>query len=70
MIGGVANMGKEKLKVKLVGTDGNAFAILKRVSVALKNSGRKDEAKKYLEEAMASDYDNLLQVTMKYVDVE
>lgn len=60
----------EKPTVKLVGEDGNAFAILGKVKKALEQAGLKEEAKKYLEEAMAGDYDHLLQTTIKYVNVE
>jgi hypothetical protein len=59
-----------KPRVKLIGEDGNAFAILGKVSKALRKAGLNDEAKKYLDEATKGDYDNLLMVTMKYVDVE
>lgn len=54
-----------KPKVKLIGEDGNAFYILGKVSKALP----KEEAIKYRKEAMSGDYDNLLAVTMKYVEV-
>ena len=60
----------EKPKVTLIGEDGNAFAILGKVKKALQKAGLKEEAKKYMEEAMSGDYDNLLRVTMEYVDVE
>ena len=59
-----------KPKVKLVGEDGNAFAILARVKQALIEKGLHEEAKRYMEEATSGDYDHLLQVTMKFVDVE
>jgi transposase len=56
--------------VKLVGEDGNAFAILGRVSVALKKAGHKDIAEEYLKEATKGDYNDLLATTMRYVNVE
>lgn len=56
--------------VKLVGEDGNAYAILGRVSKALKKAGLIEEAKMYWKEATSGDYDHLLMVTTKYVDVE
>jgi hypothetical protein len=60
-----------KPTVQLMGTDGNAFAILGKVSRELKRFGFDDEyIQKYKKEAMSGDYDNLLQVTMKYVEVE
>jgi hypothetical protein len=55
--------------VKLVGTDGNAFAILGKVNKALKAAGLKNEASAFMTEAMSGDYDHLLQTAMKYVDV-
>ena len=56
--------------VKLIGKDGNAFAIMGAVTKALKKAGFPDEAKAYTKEATAGDYDNLLRVTMEYVEVE
>jgi len=61
---------KEKPVVKLIDTDGNAFAIMGRVKDALRQAGAdKEYVDKYLKEAMAGNYDNLLCVTMDYVDV-
>lgn len=63
-------MPKYDVKVKLVGRDGNAFAILGAVDKALRLSGvGKDERSKYMSEATAGDYDNLLRVTMNWVNV-
>ncbi|HOW73291.1 MAG TPA: hypothetical protein PKY77_22050 [Phycisphaerae bacterium] len=60
-----------KVKCKLVGEDGNAFAIIGRVSKALKRAGMKDQAKEYVEKAMASpSYDALLALTLEYVEDE
>lgn len=61
-------MTHKKVTVKLVGEDGNAFAILGRVSKALKQSGQPEAAAEYMEKATAGDYDHLLRVTMEYVD--
>ena len=56
--------------VKLVGEDGNAFAILGRVAVALKRAGADEEyTEKFYEEATDGDYDHLLRTAMKYVEV-
>jgi hypothetical protein len=61
----------KKPTVKLVGEDGNAFLILGKVQKALKKSGYdKKYIDGYLNEAMSGGYDNLIQVTMKYVNVE
>jgi len=60
----------EKPTVKLIGEDGNAFNILGKVVKALKNAGYStDEVKQYQTEAMSGDYDNLLRVTMEWVEI-
>ena len=62
---------KKKPVVLLVNEDGNAFAIMGRVSAALRKAGAdKEYIKQYQAEAMSGDYDNLLRVTMEYVDVK
>ena len=61
---------KEKPTVKLIDTNGNSFAIMGRVKNALVKAGAdKEYVKKYLDEVMCGDYDNLLCVTMDYVHV-
>jgi len=56
--------------VKLVGEDGNAFAIIGAVSNAMRKAGiDKAERDAYAIEATSGDYDHLLQVTMKWVEV-
>ncbi|OIJ13534.1 hypothetical protein BKP37_09595 [Anaerobacillus alkalilacustris] len=56
---------------KLVGEDGNIFSILGRVSRALKENGKADEAKEVIEQVMLSgSYDEALQIMMEYVEVE
>ena len=61
---------KEKPNVKLIDTNGNAFVIIGRVRKALLKAGAdKEYVFKYQDEAMAGDYDNLLCVTMDYVNV-
>ena len=60
-----------QIRVKLVGEDGNAFAILGKVQKALRKGGvAKVEIDKYLEEATSGDYDHLLTTTMEWVEVE
>lgn len=61
---------KQKPTVKLVGEDGNAFAILGKVKRALVKAGMQEEAKAFMEEATAGDYNHLLACVQKYVDVE
>ena len=63
-------MKKQKLKVKLIGKDGNAFFILGTVRKALLKEGMNQEANEFMEKATSGDYDNLLRVVMEYVDVE
>ena len=59
------------IKVKLVGENGNAFAVLGQVKKALKQAGvSADDVQAFLNEAMSGDYDHLLQVVMQTVDVE
>ena len=61
---------KTKPAVKLIGNDGNAFAIMGSVKKALKQAGAdKEYIDQYFKDAMSGDYDHLLQVSMKYVDV-
>lgn len=59
------------ITVKLVGTDGNAFAILAKMKHALrKHKVSGEDIESFLEEAMSGDYDYLLQTCMKWVNVE
>jgi hypothetical protein len=59
------------IKVKLVGEDGNAFAILGRVHAALRRAGiSKEERDAFNEKATAGDYNNLLRVVMETVNDE
>lgn len=58
------------VEVQLVGTDGNAFAILGKVQRALRQAGVSDEeVQAYYDEATSGDYDNLLAVTCRWVEV-
>jgi hypothetical protein len=63
-------MPKTDVKVKLVGTDGNAFAVLARVVRALRDAGHTELAEQFKREAMGGDYDHLLKTVMDYVEVE
>lgn len=61
----------DNITVQLTGKDGNAFGIIATVQKALKNNGvPAEEISKYRTEAMSADYDNLLSVTMDWVDVQ
>ena len=57
------------VEVQLTGEDGNAFAIMGAVTRALRRAGYSDKIEEYQKEATSGDYDNLLQVTMKWVTV-
>ena len=57
--------------VKLIGQDGNAFSIMGSVKQALKSAGSdKEYIDKYLSEATSGDFDHLIVVSMKYVEVQ
>jgi len=59
------------VKVKLVGEDGNAYAIMGRVRNAMRRAKVDPQIiEEYSKKAMSGDYDNLLRVTMEYVDDE
>jgi len=63
-------MPKYDIEVELVGSDGNAFAIMGKVKDALKRNGvTPEEVNKYMEESMSGDYDNLLNTAMEWVNV-
>jgi hypothetical protein len=58
------------IKVKLVGEDGNAFAILGAVKNAMRRGKASDEdIQAFLAEAMSGDYNHLLQTCMRFVVV-
>jgi hypothetical protein len=58
------------ITVELTGTDGNAFAVMGAVKKALQRAGvSQEEVSKYVAESTAGDYDNLLRVAMRWVDV-
>lgn len=59
------------IEVKLVGEDGNAFAIMGRVMRALENAGvPKEEIDQYYAESTSGDYDNLLATAVRWVSVQ
>ena len=62
---------KTKPTVKLIGEDGNAFAIMGRVRSALRKAGySKEEINNYYEEATSGSYEHLLSVTTEWVNVK
>lgn len=50
--------------------DGNAGAVMGAVTRALKNAGQESKVSEYRAKAMSGDYNNLLQVSMEYVDFD
>lgn len=70
-------MAKYDISVKLIGQYGNAFYIsgkfyiLGKVVKALKEADAHwQDIEEYQKKATSGDYDNLLRVTMEYVNVE
>lgn len=61
----------KKTVVKLIGLDGNVFAIIGLVSLELTKDGKKREAEAFTEEAFrCKSYDEVLQLVMRTVDVK
>ena len=57
------------VEMDLDGPDGNAFAIMAKVSKALRNAGAtKEEISQYTMDSMSGDYDNLLAAADRWVD--
>lgn len=55
---------------KLIGTDGNAFAIVGRVKQALTKAGQKERASEFVTKAFAcGSYDAVLALCMEFVEV-
>jgi hypothetical protein len=56
------------IKVKLIGTDGNAFTILGTAAKALRKAGvEKPEIDAFLHEATSGDYAHLLMTAMRWI---
>lgn len=59
-----------EVEVALVGKDGNAYAILGRVTKALRAAGvDPEQVSEFQREATTSDYDHLLRTCMLWVEV-
>lgn len=63
-------MPKDKPKLRLVGENGNAFAILARARKALKRAGRSSDVEAFTKEATSGSYDHLLVTCMEWFDVD
>lgn len=61
---------KTGVPLKLVGEDGNAFAILGRAKHALRKAGMSAQWEEFSAEATASDYNHLLATCMEWFDVD
>ena len=58
-----------KIKVQLIGQDGNAFAILGRCTTAMSLAGvPKEQRDAFIREATSGDYNHLIQTTIRYFD--
>ena len=58
------------IKVKIIGTDGNGFAIISKVRRALQQAKVESvEIDSFTKQAMSGDYDNLLRTCLCWVDV-
>jgi len=61
----------KKVKLNLVGLDGNAFALMGAFRSRAKKEGwDQDEISYVIEKCMSGDYDNLLCVLMNYCDMD
>ena len=57
------------MKYDLVGIDGNAFSVMGYVIRAMRECRfSKEEQNEYQQKAMSGNYDNLLAVSVEYVD--
>ena len=60
----------KRIKVSIIGKDGNAFAILGVVDRIMLKAGVSPEIRKdFFTEATAGNYDELLQTVMKYFEI-
>lgn len=59
-----------KPDVALIGSDGNAFAVIGKAKQALERAGNTPEVvEAFVEEATSGDYDHVLQTVMTYTEV-
>ena len=63
-------MAKTEIQVKMVGEDGNAFAILGRCRQALARARRLDLWDEFHKEATSADYNHLLATVCDYFEVD
>jgi hypothetical protein len=66
----VIKVPKYDIEVKLVGTDGNAYALMGKVRKALRQAGASpEELDQFFQEATSGDYDHLIYVCTEWVNV-
>lgn len=59
------------ITVQLIGEDGNAIAIVQRVTRALRRGGvPAEEVTEFRRQALSGDYDHVLNTCMEWVDAE
>ena len=62
---------QNKPECKLVGTDGNVFAVIGAVCASLRRSGSPDKADKFRMKATScNSYDEVLRLVHEYVEVK
>jgi len=62
---------ESKPRVKLVGTDGNVFALAGKVSRCLKHAGMPDKAREFMDKLFqCHSYDEALRLMNEYVEIE
>ena len=62
---------RQRPRVRLVGRDGNAFAVLAACMKAAREFGwSAEQIEEFRRDATSGNYDNLLAAAMKYFDVE
>lgn len=67
----MTEMNDEKPPCKLLGEDGNVFAIIGKVSKTLKRAGQDDKEREFRDKAFAAhSYDEVLNLLEDYVEVE
>lgn len=60
----------KKPKVKLTGTDGNAFALMGKVTEAMRKAGATSEMlNEFRKQATSGDYNHLIATCCEYADV-
>jgi hypothetical protein len=67
---GIRHGRHEQAQLKLIGKDGNAFAILGRAVKAVREAGQEDEVDEFMDRATSGGYNHLLRVVMEWFEVD